>query len=134
MSHRIPHRRSELRFGRAHRRPLSLIWPSLIWSVLALLCPVPLVSDIVLVAPVDLLLEMSWVVPPSPKLVSASAEVVYWGIVESPELCSDMSTIRSRFSPLKSPVSPVSMEGVEQVVVKSSSRRRPTTRRWLLWI
>ena len=41
------------------------------------------------------------------------------GAVESPELCSDMSTITSRFSPLKPPGSPVSMEGVDQVVVES---------------
>ena len=57
--------------------------------------------------------------PPSPKLVPASAEVVDRGIVESLELGVDMSTIMSQFSPLKSPVSPVSMEGVYQVVIES---------------
>ena len=77
------------------------------------------VSDVVLVAPLDLLSEAIWFVPPSPKLVPVSAEVVDRGIVESPELGSDMSTIMSRFSPLKSPVSPIFMEGVDQVVIES---------------
>ena len=53
-----------------------------------------------------------------------SAEVVDWGVVGSLDLdaavvCSDMSTIRSRFSPLNSLVSPVSMESVDWVVVES---------------
>ena len=68
------------------------------------------VSDVVPVAPVDLLSETSWFVP---------VEVVEWGVVKSSELCSDMSTITSRFSPLKPPGSPVSMESVDQVVVES---------------
>ena len=60
--------------------------------------------------------------PLSPQVSPMSAEVVQWGVVESPELdaavvCSDMSTIRSRFSPLNSLVSPVSLESVDRVVV-----------------
>ena len=56
------------------------------------------------------------------------AEVVDRRVVESPELdaavvCSDMSTIMSRFSPLNYPVSPVSMESIDRVVVESPSNR-----------
>ena len=44
------------------------------------------VSHVVPVALVDLL-SKSWVVQPSPRLVSASVQVVDRGIVESHELC-----------------------------------------------
>ena len=86
------------------------------------------VSDIVLVAPVNLLLlETSWFVTPSSQLLPTSAEVV----VESPEFGLDMSTIAFRFSPLRPPVSPTSLEGVDQVVVESPT---PYNAPVLLWI
>ena len=101
MSHRIPHSHSRSRPSCPHRhpgpgcRPLALIWPILTRAAMSS-SPV---SDVVPVVPVDLLSETNWFVPRSPQLLPVSTEVVDPGVVESPELCSDMSTITSHSNP-----------------------------------
>ena len=74
------------------------------------------VSDVEPVAPVNLLPETTWFVTPSSQLLPAPAEVEYRGVDVSPELGSDMLTTMSRFLPLRPPVSPVSLDGVDLVV------------------
>ena len=99
------------------RRPLALIWPILTPECSRAAMSSSPVSNVVLVVPVDLLSETSWFVSHSPQLSPVSAEFVDRGVVESPELCSDMSTIMSQFSPLKPPGLLVYIESMDQVVI-----------------
>ena len=55
----------------------------------------------------------------SPVPAEAPTEAEDRDVVTSPEFGSDMLTITSRFAPLRSPVSPASLDGMEQMVVAS---------------
>ena len=134
MPHWILHHRSRSRSGRAHRRPspgrrpLSLIWPSLIWSVLALLCPVP-----------RCLMLCRWprwicyqrrvgLCHPAPRLYQHLRRWWIGGLSNhrshrsSVQICQLLQAGSRHSNP---PVLPVYMEDVEQVVVESPTSYVP---------